>query len=67
MGTNGRYSGLEDSTDALSTDVEAGHYDDYDNEEEMDGIVNGDESKRKPPRYISLGFSDLLCSIISLW
>ena len=54
MGTNGRFSGLEDSTDALSTDVEAGLYDDYDNEEDVDGQVNGDESKRKPPRYFLL-------------
>lgn len=52
MGTNGRYSGLEDSTDALSTDVEAGLYDDYDNEDDLDGQVNGDEGKRKPPRYL---------------
>lgn len=54
MGTNGRLSNFEDSTDAHSTDVEAGLYDDYDHDEDLldggGGQVNGDESKRKPPR-----------------
>lgn len=52
MGTNGRLSNFEDSTDAHSTDVEAGLYDDYDHDEDFldGGQVNGDESKRKPPR-----------------
>ena len=51
---NGRSSGFEDSTDAHSTDVEAGLYDDYDHDEDMLDGQGNDEGKRKPPRYTSL-------------